>query len=88
MSADKQMSAAEPQTREQVQLAPRRPEVVQAAFGRGIDRIVHFTTVTALLGILYSGAVKNRQDLAVDELVQHIFEPNAVDRHLDERWHA
>ena len=52
MSADKQMSAAEPQTREQVQLAPRRPEVVQAAFGRGIDRIVHFTTVTALLGIL------------------------------------
>ncbi|MDE0497781.1 MAG: DarT ssDNA thymidine ADP-ribosyltransferase family protein [Acidimicrobiaceae bacterium] len=88
MSTRKRVSEAEPQTREQVRNAPRCPEVVETAIERGVNSIVHFTTVKALVGILYSRAVKNRQDLPVDELVQHVFEPNAVDRHLDERWHT
>ena len=88
MSARERAPEAEPQTREQVRDTPRCPEVVAAAIERGITSIVHFTTVKALVGILYSKAVKNRQDLPADELVQHVFEPNAVDRHLDERWHS
>ncbi len=88
MSTGKQVPEAQPQTREQLQGAPRCPEVAEAAIERGITSIVHFTTVSGLLGILASGAVKNRQDLPVDELVQYVYEPNAVDRHLDRRWHA
>ncbi len=88
MSTGRWVPEAEPQTREQVREAPRCPEVVEAATERGITSIVHFTTVKGLVGILYSKAVKNRQDLPADELVQHVFEPNAVDRHLDERWHT
>ena len=88
MSTGRWVPEAEPQTREQVREAPRCPEVVEAAIERGITSIVHFTTVKGLVGILYSKAVKNRQDLPADELVQHVFEPNAVDRRLDERWHA
>lgn len=88
MNTRKRVPDAEPQTREQVRDTPRCPDVVEAAIERGITGIVHFTTVKGLVGILYSEAVKNRQDLPVDELVQHVYEPNAVDRHLDERWHT
>ncbi|MCY3891915.1 MAG: DarT ssDNA thymidine ADP-ribosyltransferase family protein [Acidimicrobiaceae bacterium] len=62
--------------------------MVEAATERGITSVVHFTTAGGLLGILASGAVKNRQDLPLDELVQYVYEPNAVDRHLDKRWHS
>ena len=88
MSPNNHVLKAGPQTREQVQGAPLCPEVVDAATERGITSIVHFTTINGLLGILASGAVKNRQDLRVDELVQYVYEPNAVDRHLDRRWHS
>ena len=88
MSTGKRVPEAVPQSREQVQGASRCPEVVEAATERGITSIVHFTTVKGLVGILYSKAVKNRQDLPADELVQYVYEPNAVDRHLDERWHS
>lgn len=88
MSADRRVPEAEPQTREQVQVARPCPEAVEAATARDITSIVHFTTISGLLGILASGAVKNRQDLPVDELVQYVYEPNAVDRHLDRRWYS
>ncbi len=88
MNAGKQAPEAKPQTREQVQTALRCPEVVEVAVERGIASIVHFTTVKGLVGILYSSAVKNRQDLPADELVQYVYEPNAVDRHFDQCWHA
>ena len=78
---------AEPQSRDEVCRAPRCPEVVAAATDRGITSIVHFTTVKGLIGILASGAVKSRQDLPEDESVKHVFEPNAVERHLDQLWH-
>ena len=78
---------AKPQLREQVRRTPRCPEVVAAAKKRGITSIVHFTTVKGLVGILASGEVKCRRDLPDDELVRYVYEPNAADRGLDERWH-
>ena len=78
---------AEPQSRDEVRRAPRCPEVVTAATEHGITSIVHFTTVKNLIAILASGAVKSRQDLPEDESVKHVFEPNAVERHLDQLWH-
>ena len=77
---------AQPQSREQVARTQRCPEVVDAAKGRGITSIVHFTTVEGLKGILASGGVKSRQGLPEDNLVQYVYEPNAVDRSLDESW--
>lgn len=88
MSAGKRVPEAEPQTREQVQSSPRCAEVVDAAVARGITGIVHFTTIDALKGILYRGAVMNRLELPADEMVQHVYRHNADDRHWDEPWHA
>ena len=87
MSATKWAPEAKPQSRKEVRRAPRSPEVVAAAKKRCITSIVHFTTFEGLKGILASGAVKCRKDLPGDELVKHVYEPNAVDRSLDKRWH-
>lgn len=81
------VSEAEPQSRDEARSAPQCPEVVTAAQERGITSIVHFTTVGGLKGILASGALKSRRDLPGDELVKYVYEPNAVDRHLDQLWH-
>ena len=78
---------AQPQSRQQVSQAPECPEIVEAAQERGITSIVHFTDVKGLVGIMASGVVKCRADLPEDELVKHVYEPNAADRSLDERWH-
>ena len=86
MSAMEWAPEAEPQRRKEARRAPRCPEVVAAAKARGITSVVHFTTVEGLKGILASGAVKSRQGLPEDELVQYVYEPNAVDRSLDEDW--
>ena len=87
MNTTKWAPEAEPQSRQEVDRVPECPEVVEAAKGRGITSIVHFTTFEGLKGILASGAVKCRKDLPGDELVKHVYEPNAVDRSLDKRWH-
>ena len=78
---------AKPQSPDEVHRAPRCPEVVEAARKRGIKSIVHFTTIKGLVGILASGELKCRRHLPDDELVRHVYEPNAADRSLDERWH-
>jgi len=87
MSAVQWAPEAEPQSREAVERAPRRPEVVAAAKRRCITSIVHFTTFGGLKGILASNAVKSRKDLPEDETVKYVYEPNAVDRRLDRLWH-
>ena len=87
MSTVEWTSKAEPQSRDEVRRAPRCPEVVTAATERDVTSIVHFTTVKGLIGILASDAVKSRQHLPEDESVKYVFEPNAVDRHLDQLWH-
>lgn len=78
---------AKPQDRDEVSRARRFPEVFAAAKERGIESIVHFTTVKGLLGILASGAVKSRRDLPSDEAIKYVYEPNAEHRHLDQLWH-
>ena len=87
MSTLKWAPEAKPQSREVVDSAPRCPEVVAAADRRGINSVVHFTTIKALVGILASRQVKCRSDLPEDDLVRHVYEPNAADRSLDKRWH-
>lgn len=77
---------AEPQTVEKARSAPSRPEVVEAAQEREIDRIVHFTTISGLKGILASSAVKARAYLPEDARLKHVYEPNAADRSRDARW--
>ena len=78
---------AKPQSHDEVSRAPQFPGVVTAAKERGITSIVHFTTVKGLIGILASDAVKARKDLPDDEAIKYVYEPNAVDRHLDQLWH-
>ena len=78
---------AEPQSRKKVRQAPMCPEVVKAAEKRGIASIVHFTRIPGLVGILDSSAIKARKQLPKDSRLKHVYEPNAVDRSLDKRWH-
>lgn len=87
MSAAKWAPEAKPQSPDEVRSAPRCPEVVEAAKKRGINSIVHFTTIKGLVGILASRELKCRRHLPDDELVRHVYEPNAADRRLDEPWH-
>lgn len=78
---------AKPQTAEEVSEAPRCPEVVEAAVARGITRIVHFTRIPGLVGILASSAVKARGDLMRDTRLRYVAEGNAPDRSRDVLWH-
>lgn len=87
MNAVKWAPEAKPQSRDEVDSASKYPKVVEAAERRGITSIVHFTTIKGLVGILASRQVKNRNDLPEDDLLKHVYEPNAVDRSLDKRWH-
>ena len=78
---------ASPQTADEVRNAPPCPEVVDAAVGRGITSIVHFTRIPGLVGILASSAVKARGDLMRDTRLQYVAEENAPDRSRDVLWH-
>lgn len=60
--------------------------IEQLIRNRGIDSIVHFTTNRGSLGIFASEALKSRARLAVDEQLQHIFQPNAHNRNKDAAW--
>ena len=87
MSAMERAPEAMPQSRDELRRAARCPEIIGAAKERRITGIVHFTRIRGFLGILASATVKNRRDLPEDELVRHVYEANADDRTLDERWH-
>lgn len=87
MSAAAWAAEAEPHSREQVDRAPRCPEVADAAKKRSITSIVHFTTFENLKGIFASGVVLSRNAVPESETVKYVYEPNAADRHLDRRWH-
>lgn len=47
---------------------------------RKITEVLHFTTNEGLLGILYSRALKSRQRLPKEKLLEYIYKPNAVFR--------
>ena len=79
---------AQPQTAEESSRAPSCPEIAMAANERRITRIVHFTRISGLVGILASLAVKARSDLPKDSHLKYVFEENATDRSRDLRWHG
>ena len=51
--------------------------VADGIVARGISEAVHFTTNHGCLGTLYSGNLLSRARLQSDEMVRHLFEPNA-----------
>lgn len=79
--------SAHPRTAAEIALLPQRPEVVAAAAAFGVTEVLHFTRVTGAVGILASGAVKSRNQLPADTYLEHIYQPNAIDRSRDVEWH-
>lgn len=77
--------AARPRTAEEVAGLPRCPDVLDAARRRGVQSIVHFTTVSGAIGIFASKAVKSRSRLRRDQYLEHVYRPNAPFR-KDEDW--
>ena len=59
--------------------------MVTAAERRGINQVVHFTTVRGAVGILAAKAVKSRTRLREDRYLEHVYKPNAQLR-KDEAW--
>lgn len=54
---------------------------------RGIKEILHFTTNRGITGILDSGVVKPRRQLAKDKRLEYIVKFNCPDRSRDAEWH-
>jgi ssDNA thymidine ADP-ribosyltransferase, DarT len=55
--------------------------------GRGIERIIHFTTNHGALGVLATKSLKARARLREDELLTKVVKINAEDRRRDADWH-
>ncbi len=79
---------ARPQTADEVRGVHPCPEVVDAAVGRGITSIVHFTRIPGLVGIMDSRAVKARRFLPEEARLKYVYEENAPDRSRDSPWHG
>jgi hypothetical protein len=77
---------ARPRTAAQIAALAPCPEVVAEARRRGVEEIVHFSTVKGTVGILSSRAVKSRQRLPSDRHLEHVYRPNAFDRSRDLEW--
>lgn len=56
-----------------------------AAKRRGINQVVHFTTVRGAIGVLAAKAVKSRAKLSDDQYLEHVYMPNAQFR-KDPAW--
>ncbi len=78
---------ATPLTLEQVGQLDRCPTVVDAAAGRGVSSVVHFTRTQGLKGILCDSAIKARAGLPKEQHLRHVYEANAADRSRDLAWH-
>lgn len=52
---------------------------------RGLTRILHFTRLNGLLGMLATWTVKSRQQLLNDRQLEYIYQPNALYR-KDPNW--
>ncbi len=79
---------ATPLSPDKARRQPRYPDIVKAATNRGIVRIVHFTRIRGLKGILYTSAIKARRYLPHDERISFVYEENAPDRSRDLPWHG
>ena len=88
MSAKEWAPEAQPHSREQLAGAPLCPAVVDAAKGRGITSIVHFTRITGLVGMLDTSVVMARSELEQEERLRFVYRENAPDRDRDRPWHS
>ena len=52
------------------------PDVLAAADRINVTKILHFTTMSGLVGILASNAVKSRHRLPEDKHLEHVYTPN------------
>ena len=76
---------AGPRAADELARRPPCPDVVVAARARGVEDVLHFTTVTGAVGVLAAGAVKSRTRLRDDLYLEHVYHPNAPYR-KDEDW--
>ena len=61
------------------------PDVLVAPERRGVQNVIHFTTMTGAVGVLASGAVKSRARLPGDKYLEYVYKPNATYR-KDTAW--
>jgi len=76
---------ARPRTAEQIATLPDRPAVVRAARARGITEIVHFTTMSNMIGILRTSLLcwsKVRENPDVEK----VYAQNSRSRWRDAEW--
>lgn len=76
---------AQPRKSDEVAKLPRQPEVVAAARQRGVEDVLHFTTVSGAIGILAAQTVKSRKQLRKNQYLEHVYRPNA-DVRKDVAW--
>ena len=76
---------AYPRTTEEVADLDGCPEVLAAAERRGIKNVVHFTTLTGVIGVLATGFLKSRARLPQDKYLEHVYKPNSQLR-KDQLW--
>ena len=74
-----------PRKPNEVATLPQFPEVILAAKQRGIEDVVHFTTVSGAVGVLAAGAVKSRKRLPKEKYLEHVYTPN-VNQRKDPAW--
>lgn len=76
---------ARPRTSTEVAELPDRPDVVAAAKERGVEDVLHFTTVNGAIGILAAETVKSRKRLPEERYLEHVYQPN-VEVRKDPAW--
>ncbi len=84
MPRDKHIPAR-PRRFEEIDLLPACPEILAAAEKRGVQNVMHFTTMTGAVGVLAAGAVKSRERLPKDKYLEFVYRPNAKYR-KDATW--
>lgn len=77
--------AARPRTADEVAGLPPCRDVLDAARRRGVQSVVHFTTVSGAIGVFASKAVKSRSRLQENQYLEHVYRPNARFR-KDQSW--
>lgn len=63
----------------------RNLDVLDEANRRGVERVLHFTTINGVVGALGSGALMSRDRAEDDPYLAYIFKPNFKDR-IDTAW--
>ena len=74
-----------PRTAEEVAGLSHCPEILVAAEQRGINQIVHFTTLKGAVGVFSKWALMSRRRLPQEELLEFVYQPNAYYRR-DLEW--